>query len=119
MMHRILDALLAQPPARQQPAEAAADDQHVDVLDDRLAGEAGFDIGILGQSGASVAGQLLILGVAVVAQPLAALLGIFSLQRLGVEIGWKLLRVAGHDLNPAQTVCSWRAMCISGAGHAR
>ncbi len=88
---------LGQPRGRQQPAEATADDDHIDVLVDRVAGglSAGqrVDLDEAGQLATGFA----VLVDAVGAQPLVALAPVALAQRLWVEtqfVGQTLLRVA-------------------------
>ena len=59
----VVDAGLAQPGAGEQPAEAAADDDHVDLVGQRLAVDR-LDVGVLDEVG-EVAGDLDVLVVAV------------------------------------------------------
>ena len=87
----VLDARLAQPRARQQAAEAAADHHHLDLVRERRAREARLGVGIVEVVG-EAALHLDVLRVAVVAQALVALLAIAGAQRVRVESG--ALRVA-------------------------
>ncbi len=81
----VLDSGLAQPAAGEQRGEAAADHQHVGVLDDRIAGEIGVGVRVLVEIGEG-AREMPILVDRVVAQPLGALLGIFPVQRVDVDL---------------------------------
>ena len=81
----VVDAGLAQPGAGEQPAEATADDQHLHVVDQRLAFERG-DVGILDVV-LVLSGDLDVLVVAVVAEPLVSFGAVLLAQRVGVEVG--------------------------------
>jgi hypothetical protein len=78
------DARLSQSRTGEQSAEAATDHHHLDLIEQRLAFEAGLDIGIV-----EVVGELLldldVLLVAVVAQAPVALRSVAGPQRVGVE----------------------------------
>ena len=79
-----VDAELAQPRSRQQPAEARADDGHVDLVGQRLAGECPLDPGVLGELG-ELSRDLDVLRDAVGAQSPGALFGVLLPQRIDVE----------------------------------
>ncbi len=81
----VVDAGLAQPGAGEQPAEASADDQHLHVVDQRLAFER-CDVGILDVV-LVLAGDLDVLVVAVVAEPLVSFGAVLLAQGVGVEVG--------------------------------
>ena len=66
-----VDAGLAQVRSRQHPAEPGADDHHIDLVDDGVAGETGFDVGVGVEIVEDGAG-LDVLGVALGAKSLLA-----------------------------------------------
>ena len=92
----ILDAGLAQTRARQQAAEAAADDHDLHRVVQRRAGEAGIDVGIVDVA-AEVALHFDVLLVAVGAQAFVALLAILGAQRIGIEIEFSLAVAGGRN----------------------
>ena len=77
-------ARLAQAGAHQQAAEAAADDRHLDVVEERLAGEAGLDVRVVDVV-RELGRDLDVLVVGVGAQALVALLAVLLPQRVGIE----------------------------------
>ncbi len=79
-----LDTRLAQPRSRQQPAEAAADDRNLHVVEQRRAGEARRDIRVVEVMGEPPF-DLDVLLVPIGAQPPVALLAVSLAQRIGVE----------------------------------
>ena len=81
----ILDPGLAQTRRGQEAAEAAADDHHVDRVGERLAGEAGLDIGIV-DIVAEVGGDLDVLVIGLGAQPPVALVAVLLAQGIGIEV---------------------------------
>jgi len=74
----IVKAGLAQPAAHQQSAETAADDGHLHLVIQRVALDP-LGIGVVGVAGEFVS-DFLVLRVAVLAQPLVALVAIFGPQ---------------------------------------
>ncbi len=80
----LVDAALAQPGAGEQPAEAAADDDHVDLVGERLALDRLVDVRIVDEV-RELAGDLDVLLVAVLADALVALVAVLLAQRIGVE----------------------------------
>ena len=81
----VVDAGLAQAGAGEQAAEAAADDQHLDLVGQRLALDR-RDVRIVDVV-RELAGDLDVLLVAVGAQALVALLAVLLAQRVGIERG--------------------------------
>ena len=80
----VFDAGLAQARADQQPAEAAADDQHLDVVVQRRARSIGFDVRIV-EVVRELADYLEVLRVAVCAEALVALQPVLLAQCIGVK----------------------------------
>src|SRR5205085_11440295 len=80
----VLDAGFAQASAREQTAEAAADDDDLDLVEERRALEALLDVGILDVVG-ELPVHLDVLVVAVRTEPFLALLLVLLAQRLRVE----------------------------------
>ena len=78
------DAELAQPRPRQQPAEAGADDRHVDLVGERFADEIPVRPRVFGEPG-EFAGDLDVLRDAVRAQPPGPLFGVLLPQRVDVQ----------------------------------
>ncbi len=99
----VLDAGLAQPRAGQQPPEAAADHQHLDLVEERLALEAGLRVGVVEEVG-ELALDLDVLLVAVLAQALVALLAVLLAQgrRVEGELGCRR-RVVALGRHPASS----------------
>ena len=81
----VVDPRLPQPGAGEQAAEAAADDQHLDLVEQRLALER-CHVGILDVV-LVLADDLDVLLVAVVAEPLVAFGAVLLAQGVGVEVG--------------------------------
>ena len=79
-----VDTELAQPRSRQQPAEAGADDRHVDLVGQRLARECPVHPGVLGEPG-ELTRDLDVLRDAVGAQSPCSLFGVLLPQRIDVE----------------------------------
>ena len=79
----VVDARLAQPGAGEQAAEAAADDQHLDLVGQRLAFDR-VDVGVVDVA-LELADHLDVLLVADVTQPLVALFAILVAQRIRIE----------------------------------
>ena len=80
----VFDAGLAQARAGEQPAEAAADDDDIDLVGQRLALEARLDVRVLDEV-RELAVDLDVLLVAVGAEALVALAAVLLAQLLGVE----------------------------------
>jgi hypothetical protein len=101
---------------RQQPAKAAADDDHFHFVEQRRARKTGFDIGVV-EVVREVAFDLLVLIVAIGAQALVALLPILFAQRVGIESkrfvvcgsGGVLIDQRHDDLSPKGSVDTRRA----------
>ena len=81
---QVVDARLAQPGTGEQPAEAAADDEHLDVVEQRRAFDA-FDVGIVDVVG-ELAGDLDVLVVAVGAEAFVAFGAVLLAERVGIEL---------------------------------
>src|SRR5579872_6202672 len=81
----ILDPGLAQARRRQQAAETAAHDHHVDRVGEWLAGKAGIDVRILDKV-PKIAGCLHVLIIAVGPQPAVALVTVLLAQRVGIKV---------------------------------
>ena len=80
------DASLRQAGSSEQAAEAAADDRHVDLVDDRLAGELGVGVGVALGEARELAGHLDVLVGPVLAQALLALEPVPGPDRIGIEV---------------------------------
>jgi len=104
-----LHARLPQPRAGEQPAEAAADDEHVDAVVERLAAESGLRVRIGGVAGELAAGRT-VLAAAVGADAAGPLDAVALAQCLGVEAGFGLeivvvaggVGVGGHGSPPCR-----------------
>ncbi len=92
-----LDAGLAQPGARQQSAEAAANDHDVHRVVQRRTGEARIDIRIVDVT-AEVALHFDVLFVAIGAKAFIAFLAIFGAQNLRIKIKFLLTIAGGRNL---------------------
>ena len=101
----VVDAGLTEPGAGEQASEAATDDQHLDLVGQRLAFDRG-DVGIVDVA-LELADHLDVLLVSDVSQPLVALLAVLVAQGIGVErrcvhrkvvaVGWRIERPGVRD----------------------
>src|SRR5579872_4023085 len=120
----ILDPGLAQARRRQQSAEAAAHDHHVDRVGEWLAGKAGIDVRILDKV-PKIAGCLHVLIIAVGPQPPVALVTVLLAQCIGIKIERLahvplplILSDIQNDLAKKiqASLCRTRNFCESGSG---
>jgi hypothetical protein len=95
----VFDPELAQARSGQQPPEAASDQHDVDFVRQRIAGEAGLDIGIVGEA-SERALDLHVLVVAIGAEPLLPLLPVLLPERIRVEAEVSGLRLRLARLLP-------------------